>query len=51
MEPKTLGRPTKPDDEKLVQKSIRLKKKHWDKVDRFGLEWLRSLIDKAKAPK
>ena len=48
---KKIGAPTKPDDEKLVQRSIRMKNRQWEKVDRFGLDWLRALIDKARPPK
>ncbi len=45
------GRPPIPDDEKLVQKTLRLKKRHWDKIDAHGLDWLRKLIERAKPPK
>lgn len=45
------GRPPIPDEDKLVQKSIRLKQKHWDKIDALGLDWLRKLIERAKPPK
>lgn len=50
-EKKKMGRPPTPDDEKLVVRSIRLKNRQWEKVDRFGLDWLRALIDRAKPPK
>lgn len=43
------GRPPKPDDEKLVQRSIRMRQAQWDKVDaNGGVDWLRKLIDRAK---
>lgn len=46
------GRPTKPDDQKLVQRSIRLLPSQWAKFDASGgLDWLRRLIDKSKTPK
>lgn len=45
------GRPPIPDEDKLVQRSIRLKQKHWDKIDALGLDWLRKLIERAKPPK
>ncbi len=48
--PKDLGgRPPVPDDERLIQRSIRLKRGHWDKIDQAGgLEALRRLIDRWK---
>lgn len=45
------GRPPKSPDEKLEQRSIRLKPCHWRKVDALGLEWLRALIERGKPPK
>lgn len=43
------GRPTKPDDQKLVQRSIRLLPAQWAKFDAAGgIEWLRGLIDRSK---
>ena len=48
---KKLGAPPKPPEERLKQRSIRLKPAQWAKVDEYGLAWLRALIDKAKAPK
>jgi hypothetical protein len=53
MEPtkKPRGRPPTPPDEKLEQRSIRLNPRHWAMIDRYGVEWLRKLIDKAKVPK
>lgn len=49
-EPKSRGgRPPKPDDQRLVQRSIRLLPAQWAKYDASGgIEWLRSLIDRAK---
>lgn len=49
-EPKNLGgRPPKPDDQKLVQRSIRLLPSQWAKYDEAGgIEWLRGLIDRSK---
>ena len=46
------GRPPKPDEEKLMQRSIRLLPKQWEKFDAAGgIDWLRKLIDRAKPPK
>ena len=45
------GRPPKPPEELLEQRSIRLTQAQWAKVDEFGMEWLRKLIQKAKGPK
>ena len=51
-EKKKMGAPTKPPEEKLVQRSIRMKEKQWAKFDKFGgIDWLRSLVDKARPPK
>ena len=36
--------------ERLEQRSIRLSPAQWQKVDAYGLDWLRKLIDRAKAP-
>lgn len=47
----TGGRPPIPDDERLVQRSIRLRPAQWKKFDAAGgIEWLRKLIDRAKPP-
>lgn len=43
---KPLGRPPKPSDEKLEQRSIRLTSAQWAKVDAAGLAALRKLIDR-----
>ena len=46
---KKRGRPpTRPED-KLEQRTIRLKPSAWEKIDRLGMEWLRKLIERAKA--
>ena len=49
-EPKSKGgRPAKPDDQRLVQRSIRLLPSQWAKFDAAGgIEWLRGLIDRSK---
>jgi hypothetical protein len=44
------GRPRKPDDQRLVQRSIRLPPDLWAKIDANGLEWLRSVIKRARPP-
>lgn len=48
-EPKNKGgRPTKPDDQRLVQRSIRMLPSQWAKFDAIGgVGWLRALIDRA----
>ena len=48
MEPtkKPMGRPPKPADEKLEQRSIRLTASQWAMVDAAGLAALRTLIDR-----
>jgi hypothetical protein len=50
-EKKPRGRPPVPPDQKLEQRSVRLLPRHWEKVDAYGLEWLRQVIDRAKPPK
>jgi hypothetical protein len=42
------GRPPAPPGEALEQRSIRLTAAQWAKVDKFGLAWLRTLIDRAR---
>jgi hypothetical protein len=43
------GRPPKPPDEKLEQRSIRLTPAQWAKYEAAGgIEWLRKLIDRAR---
>ena len=46
-----MGRPPKPPEERLLQRSIRLTPEQWEKVDAFGMAWLRALIQRAKGPK
>ncbi|MEJ7085226.1 hypothetical protein [Ralstonia solanacearum] len=45
------GRPKLPDDQRLVQRSIRLSAEQWAKIDLYGLEWLRQLIQRGKPPR
>ena len=46
-EPKKLrGRPPVPPGKELVQRSIRITRAQWDKVDAAGLPELRRLIDR-----
>ena len=47
------GRPKKDPNDILVQRSIRLSKEQWKKIDAAGLSALRNLIDrwKPKPPK
>lgn len=45
------GRPKLPDGQKLIQRSIRLSAEQWTKIDLYGLEWLRQLIQRAKPPR
>lgn len=47
------GRPKKDPDDVLIQRSIRLSKAQWEKIDAAGLFALRKLIDrwKPKPPK
>ena len=40
------GRPRKTADEKLEQRSVRLTRAQWQKIDVAGLEELRKLIDR-----
>lgn len=47
---KKMGRPPKPPEEKLEQRSIRLTPALWAKIDKAGMEWLRKLIKRAKLP-
>lgn len=43
------GRPPKPDEQRLAQRSIRLLPSQWAKFDQAGgIEWLRGLIDRSK---
>jgi len=43
---KPIGRPPKPADEKLEQRSIRLTRAQWQKIDVAGLDRLRELINR-----
>ena len=47
---KKMGRPPIPDDERLVQRSLRAKKRTWARVDMYGQEWARNAIDNAPSP-
>jgi hypothetical protein len=49
-EQKPKGRPPKPEAGRLVQRSIRLPPALWAKIDANGLEWLRSVIRRARPP-
>lgn len=40
-----LGRPEKPDGERLVQRSIRMTAAQWAAIDQNGLPWLRELVE------
>jgi hypothetical protein len=54
MEPKSKhpgGRPKLPVSERLIQRSIRLSAGQWAKIDEYGLEWLRQLIQRSKPPR
>lgn len=46
------GRPELDESERLVQRSIRLLRRHWDKIDLAGLDALRAYLDRwqPKAP-
>jgi hypothetical protein len=48
---KRRGRPTLPEGEKAIARSIRLTPARWDKLRRLGMDWLSKAIDKAKEPK
>ncbi|PTT86156.1 hypothetical protein DBR42_13900 [Pelomonas sp. HMWF004] len=44
------GRPPKPPEERMEQRSIRLSLAHWAKIDaNGGIDWLRGVIERAKA--
>lgn len=45
------GRPPKAPEESLVLRSIRLTPAMWAKIDANGMEWLRTLIARARPPK
>jgi len=42
------GRPPTPPEETLVARTIRLKPKHWAKIDANGMEWLRRGIERLR---
>lgn len=44
------GRPEKPPEERLVQKSVRFQQFIWDKIDLYGIEWARKVLARAKPP-
>jgi len=46
----TVGRPPLPEDERRVQRSIRLKPKHWAKIDAAGKEAFEKLIERWRPP-
>lgn len=48
MEKKKTGRPAKPEEERLIQRSIRMPPDLWAKIDAHGLEWLREVIRRAR---
>lgn len=45
------GRPQVSEENRLVQRSIRMKPAMWAKVDAHGIDWLRGVISRAKPPK
>ena len=45
------GRPKLPPDEKAVRGTVALQPRQWEKVRRYGVAWLRELVDKGKPPK
>lgn len=45
---KSLGRPKKPDAERLILRSIRMTTAQWEKIDAAGVEALRAVVDKWK---
>ena len=45
---KPVGRPPVPPEKELVQRSIRMTRSQWEKVDAAGLPALRKLIDRWK---
>ncbi len=44
------GRPPKDPSERLIGRSIRLTAAQWEKVDKYGMDWLRDLIRRARPP-
>jgi hypothetical protein len=49
-EPKPVGRPPLPADEKAIVGSIRLTAARWAKLRRLGMEWLAKAVDRAREP-
>lgn len=48
-EPKNKGgRPALPEDQRKVQRSIRLRPSHWDKIDAAGKDEFEKLLDRWK---
>lgn len=45
------GRPPIAEEERLIVRSIRLSAEQWSRLDAYGMDWLRKLIDRAKPPK
>lgn len=50
VEKRPRGRPEKPPEERLVQKSVRFQQSIWDKIDMYGIEWARKALARAKPP-
>lgn len=48
---KQRGRPRKPAEEKLHRHTVFLTDRQRDKVDAYGFDWLRKLIERARPPK
>jgi hypothetical protein len=46
---KPKGRPPKPPEQRLIQRSIRLTAAQWAKVESNGIDWLRRLITRARS--
>jgi len=49
-EPRPLGRPPLPAEEKAIVGSIRLTAARWAKLRRLGMDWLAKAIDRARDP-
>lgn len=45
------GRPPKAPEDRQVLRAIRLTPALWEKIDTYGLDWLRAVIKRAKPPK
>ena len=46
-----MGRPPMDPEKRPVQRSIRLAPDLWAKIDLYGLDWLRQLIERGKPPR